>query len=349
MDRYLRVTVKDDGHKKAREELLMAICQAVTRAGDSYKAAYERNKSAIPEPAKKGLFRTTGRTVIGLGGENVLETGLTLHRTYGTPLIPGTALKGLASHYCDLVWGAKDPDFKRGGPHHCTLFGTTEDSGHMIFHDAWMTSESLAGSLQPDIMTPHHGDYYSGTGAPTDFDDPKPVTFLSIAGTFDVAVSCDVPGKDGKAWADLAFKILCEALREWGIGGKTSAGYGRLGLPADKSKTKTTPGDPDETEGTTHGQPRPTVAESKVKRPNHKKGEVVEVTREADPNVKRGKAYFRADDGFGGFVQIGRAPSREIGQKTLLEVSGVMNDGYVFAIAGSKKANIKNKGKGGKK
>jgi len=34
--------------------------------------------------------------VVGLGAESVLETSLTLHRIYGYPIIPGSALKGLA-------------------------------------------------------------------------------------------------------------------------------------------------------------------------------------------------------------------------------------------------------------
>lgn len=35
------------------------------------------------------------RLVVGLGTDNVLETGITLHHLYGVPIIPGSALKGL--------------------------------------------------------------------------------------------------------------------------------------------------------------------------------------------------------------------------------------------------------------
>ncbi|GAB4440171.1 MAG: hypothetical protein Kow00120_08220 [Anaerolineae bacterium] len=39
---------------------------------------------------------TESRLVVGLGADSVLETSLTLHRVYGYPIIPGSALKGLA-------------------------------------------------------------------------------------------------------------------------------------------------------------------------------------------------------------------------------------------------------------
>jgi len=231
-DRFLRVEVKDKKNlPEARKDLFDAMCKSLAQSKELYRIAYERQVSSfkIKNLESKGLFTTAGRMVIGLGEENVLETGLTLNHTYGTPMIPGTALKGLATHYSDHAWGDADDKFKLGGEYHRAIFGTTEDSGHIIFHDAWITPDSLEGSLKLDVMTPHHGDYYSaGRTPPTDFDDPKPVPFLSVVGIFHVAISCDVTGPEGQKWANLAFEMLSDALREWGIGGKTNAGYGRL-------------------------------------------------------------------------------------------------------------------------
>jgi CRISPR-associated protein Cmr6 len=239
-DKFLRALVDDVGENDtaARTALFRAMSKSIIQSEAVYRSAYRRQIAYHQKLRADGLFSTSGRMIIGLGGENVLETGLTLHHTYGTPIIPGTALKGLASHYCDQVWGTREKDkvsdrWQKGelnGDYHKTLFGTTEDSGHITFHDAWITPETLAKSLQPDVMTPHHRDYYSGKAAPTDFDDPKPVTFLSVVGTFNVVVSCDVIGAEGQKWAKLAFDLLTEALEEWGIGGKTNAGYGRLVL-----------------------------------------------------------------------------------------------------------------------
>jgi CRISPR-associated protein Cmr6 len=357
LDRFLRVAVKDKkNHLGARKDLFKMMSQSLSRSKEIYASAYERQASTFKDHESKGFFSTAGRLVIGLGGENVLETGLQLNHTYGTPIIPGTALKGLAAHYCDQAWGAADEKFKLGGEYHRAIFGTTEDSGHIIFYDAWITPDSLEGSLQPDVMTPHHGDYYSddtGRTPPTDFDDPNPVTFLSVVGDFLVAVSCDVPGPDGEEGAHQVFGLLSNALREWGIGGKTNAGYGRLvrvdqkrkDVPERKNEPPSgMPGDSNQIEQEAHSP-----IQSAAKMPKYKRGDILEVTRIADPKVKRGKPYFMADDGIGGLVKSGNPPSVEIGQKTRLKVEGVMKEGYyVFAaIVSERKSQHQMKGRKG--
>jgi len=246
-DRYLLFDVKDEDDEhfiKAKKGLYLAMQDALKRATDPvagpYEAAYTRYLTSLGSSGRQANFATKGSLVLGLGSESVLETGITLHHTYGTPVIPGSAVKGLASHYCDQVRGATQPKFRLGQEYHKALFGASDDSGHIIFHDAWIHPDTVVGSLKGDIMTPHHADYYSGEAeAPTDFDKPVPISFLSIRGTFHVAVSCDVQDADGKKWEGLAFQILSDALKEWGIGGKTSAGYGRMakveeGLPVKK-------------------------------------------------------------------------------------------------------------------
>ena len=320
MDKYLRVPVREDEHKKnARRELHQAVQESIDRSEEVYKAAFDRYKNSTPGPCKAGDCKTVEglRLIIGIGNENVLETGLTLHHTYGTPIIPGTALKGLASHYCDQVWGAGDGKFKRGEEYHRAIFGTSDDSGHFIFHDAWITPETMKRSLRRDVMTPHHMEYYSGEdkgqAAPTDFDDPNPITFLSIVGTFHVAVSCDVPGAEGDKWAELAFRLLTDALREWGIGGKTSAGYGRLTIVQEVSTQ-------------TGAQSIPRGAGVPVGRTQHNKGDIVNVTRTEDP-MGRGRNYFVADDGIGGFFIGEGCPPIAIGGTTRLRVKGVHPDG----------------------
>ncbi len=343
-DRFLRVAVKDKkNHPQSRRELFEAMRQSLVQSRETYEAAYQRQEYALRNLKSKGFYRTDGRMIIGLGGENVLETGLTLNHTYGTPLIPGSALKGLAAHYCDQAWGAADEKFKLSGEYHKAIFGTTEDSGHIIFHDAWITPDSLEGSLQLDVMTPHHGDYYSdetGNIAPTDFDDPNPVTFLSIVGTFQVAVSCDVSGPIGDDWATKVFELLSDALQEWGIGGKTNAGYGRL-IPvgSDQTGRRSIEAKDSAAESSIMDKPHPQNRPQPIRMMRHKKGDTIEVTKVPDPKEKRNASYFMADDGFGGLVVLGTPPSVEINQKTKLEINGVMEkEGiYNFAAIGAKK------------
>ncbi|MDR1620919.1 MAG: type III-B CRISPR module RAMP protein Cmr6 [Synergistaceae bacterium] len=244
--RYLKEQKQEGGDagEKARQELLDAAREAVKKkaVGDLYRAAFERRKKLMTGVGE--TFHVASRMIVGLGSSNVLETGLTLNFIYGAPIIPGSALKGLAAHYCSTMWGT-DPDFKGpekdkkgnvakpAGKYYDFMFGSTEDAGFLTFHDAWITPKSLPDSLIQDVMTPHHGDYYMGKTAggqrcaPSDFDDPNPVTFLSVRGDFDIYISCD--GEDGeqkKEWEKLAMDLLKQALSDWGIGGKTSSGYG---------------------------------------------------------------------------------------------------------------------------
>ncbi len=206
-----------------------------------YRLAFDRwTKTVLPDAVFDDLETPKGasRLIVGLGSENVLETGIRLHQTYGMPIIPGSALKGLAAHYCDQVWGPMEKRFTQEGDYHWLVFGTTDDSGcggFITFHDAWYVPESSPQPLVLDVMTPHHPDYNRDPAkdrkfrAPTDFDSPTPVPFLSVTGAFRVAVSWHGPASDkARKWTELALALLCDALKDWGAGGKTTSGYGRL-------------------------------------------------------------------------------------------------------------------------
>lgn len=53
-----------------------------------------------------------------------------------------------------------------------------------------------------------------------------------MTGTFRVAVSWHGPASNkSKQWTELARSLLEKAIEEWGVGGKTSSGYGRLIVP----------------------------------------------------------------------------------------------------------------------
>ena len=180
----------------------------------------------------------------------MLETGIRLHHTYGMPIIPGSTLKGLAAHYCDQIWGERhietpsaearrfrgerrevkqrNQKAESAGEYHQLLFGTTDDSGCITFHDAWLTPDTPK-PLVFDVMTPHHPKWLDGSIPPTDFDSPTPVPFLSVTGAFRVAVSWHGPASDkANNWTELARSLLYDALKDWGVGGKTTSGYGRM-------------------------------------------------------------------------------------------------------------------------
>lgn len=243
--------------KQADPEERRALFDATLQAARSeslrslYAEAFARWTRPVPqdEAHRSEELATASRLVVGLGSENVLETGLRLHHTYGVPIIPGSALKGLASHYCHDVWGQRHSEaaaeenrlFRRGGAHHSLLFGTTDDGGVLTFHDAWITPGSLDnGAFRLDVMTPHHPKWQTNEAPPTDFDSPVPVSFLSVAGTFEVRLCWSGPAgtapDQAEAWTALAMRLLREALAEWGVGGKTRSGYGRL-VPPDSLRS----------------------------------------------------------------------------------------------------------------
>ncbi len=316
-DKYLLKPAEDPGNIIARQDLFNSIVKAV--AISDYNVIYDRYTGSIPGQCKSDIFQTISRLIIGLGGENVLETGITLHHIYGFPIIPATALKGLASHYCDQVWGSKESGFKINGLNHKSIFGTTDDSGHIIFYDAWITPDTLDGSIRYDIMTPHHNDYYSGDGAPSDFDKPIPVSFLSVHGEFKVILSCDIPGETGKRWSELVMSLISAALRDWGVGGKTNAGYGRMSRDSPDTGLMT-------------GE-IPVKAKEKV----HKVGEKISVMLTEDPKGK-GRMYFVANDGFGGFLISDECPGvKKDGDLIKLEVAKTESGGgYKFILPGTR-------------
>lgn len=168
--------------------------------------------------------RVDGRLAIGLGAEGVLETAIALHHVFGTPFVPGSALKGVTAAYVrqrfsETDWGPKTEAYR-------TLFGTTAEAGYVTFFDALFVPDTGCGKehvpLVPDVMTVHHPDYYQGNKAPADWDSPNPVPFLTATGVYLLAL-------DGPhAWVTFAHTVLVDALREMGIGAKTSSGYGRM-------------------------------------------------------------------------------------------------------------------------
>jgi len=230
LQRYLcENATGDNGNPEEKRAILLAAINAAHNAEVTqlYKDAFNRWRQSLPELTAAKDLQTAGRLIVGLGSENVLETGITLHHTYGLPWIPGSALKGLAAHYCAQVWGPTEPKFRKEAEYHRLLFGTTDESGCIIFHDGWFIPDSEKEPLKLDVMTPHHLNWLDGSVPPTDFDSPTPVPFLSVVGRFHIAVSWCGPANDrSRNWTELTLSLLADALHYWGIGGKTSSGYG---------------------------------------------------------------------------------------------------------------------------
>lgn len=171
---------------------------------------------------------TDWRIVVGLGGETVLETDLTLHHLYGIPYIPGSALKGLTRAYAtsEEEEGHLSKKIDEDDETIQQIFGSQERAGSVIFFDAMPVNGYFAFDL--DIMNAHYPDYYGQNKAPTNDQNPNPITFLTVADTVFMFALAPRRQKNEQDVADVgkAKEWLKKALAKYGVGGKTSAGYG---------------------------------------------------------------------------------------------------------------------------
>ncbi len=204
------------------------------------KAAYDRWEQVTKTAGATHLrAETDWRMVVGLGGESVLETDMTLHHIYGFPFIPGSALKGLVRMYAALEDKAMYIDKEDGtkGPSKqietdadklLRIFGSQKQAGSVVFFDAMPLNGHAPITL--DIMNPHYPKYYDGTRPPTNDQDPNPVTFLAVEKTTFVFALAPRRQADSQHIDDVkqALQWLREAIQQYGVGAKTNAGYGRF-------------------------------------------------------------------------------------------------------------------------
>jgi CRISPR-associated protein Cmr6 len=182
-----------------------------------YRLAFRRWEAYWTKEAPEGRLcvkgRVRGRMAVGLGAKGVLEVGIRLSQSYGVPVIPASAVKGVLRSALD-----EEADKDLIG----FLFGSEDEQGFVWFQDAWWVPESRS-PLAVDVMTVHHPKYYSGDGPPSDCDSPNPVQFLSVRGTF--LFVAEGPNRE---WRDYLDSLLKQTLEKQGIGAKTAAGYGRF-------------------------------------------------------------------------------------------------------------------------
>jgi CRISPR-associated protein Cmr6 len=200
---------------------------------------YKRWQRAITAMHAQQFTATTAwRMVVGLGGETVLETDLALHHLYGIPFIPGSALKGLTRAYVTgEVEGHKSKKIEEDNPIVQRIFGTQKEAGSVIFFDAMPVNDKIKIDL--DIMNAHYPKYYGEKQPPANNQDPNPVTFLTVANTTFLFALAPRRPKDAKDTEDVTLAIgwLQDALRDYGVGGKTSAGYGYFTVPQQQKAT----------------------------------------------------------------------------------------------------------------
>ncbi|WP_437762037.1 type III-B CRISPR module RAMP protein Cmr6 [Sorangium sp. So ce764] len=234
--------VLDDraGQEAADKEALRALLEAAEsiKVPEGYPRAFARRRALLEQLAgnvERGVTQVRhataeGRLVVNLGAAAARETNIALLHTWGVPYLPGSALKGLASaaaHAAGVAaWQKADARKETPqGEDHRSLFGDTDESGCVVFHDAWWCPRGDQLPLDLDTMTVHHRGYYGdGASPPADHDEPNPVAFLTAKGAFLIALT------GPEEWVEAAFEWLDVGLKHDGIGAKTAAGYGRMRL-----------------------------------------------------------------------------------------------------------------------
>nr|MDQ3012024.1 type III-B CRISPR module RAMP protein Cmr6 [Acidobacteriota bacterium] len=89
------ITTQDRKKPEIRSKLVKEVAEL--HAPAAYRSFFKCWERSLEQSgAKCWRAHSLGRIVIGVGNESVLETSVTLHRTYGVPYLPGSALKGLA-------------------------------------------------------------------------------------------------------------------------------------------------------------------------------------------------------------------------------------------------------------
>jgi CRISPR-associated protein Cmr6 len=205
LQRYVE-KIESGGGSTAKDKLFERV--SGSKATEIYRKAYERWKSNLElMQATIVEVRCSNRVIVGLASENVLEASITLHPIYGMPILPGDGLKGLARHYFQEQ-STGNPEQKK---HVDVLFGDqntkgSQAGGYISYLDAWWIPDG--DPFVREIITVHHQKYYSKPkeNAPTDFEDPIPVPYLSAQGRFLIAING--PTAD---WTELAKSVLLAA------------------------------------------------------------------------------------------------------------------------------------------
>ncbi len=224
---------------ESKENTLNALLNGYSEESFSlYKAAFERWKRIVETMAQEKdalCFEMEVRAplVVGKGDQNVHEFGITLQPTWGTPVIPGAAIKGVLSSFAhekgDGHW-QKDCQSSFKGEYALIMFGGTNQKGEasagcLDFLDAWWVPTGRT-PFGKDIITVHNRDYHQGKDVfPDGTCDPIPNKFVVIqpGQKFLFTICGDL------SWRKLAKEILKDATREKkGFGAKTRLGYGRL-------------------------------------------------------------------------------------------------------------------------
>ena len=228
-------------------------------------AACQRNYGrpippVLPRGAEQFSARLGWRMIINQAGGILQNAGICLHPHFGTPFVPGSAVKGVTRHAAWCEWEEEsDPQRKLSIARDIArVFGFPTGDKDKDGLDAFLErigQEERAGSvaflaavpdgkaeLVPDVVTCHHMKYYSGDRhMPYAFDneEPNPQMFPAVGVARDERFIFTLAPTSRLKTGDLALakRWLLQAITVNGIGAKTAAGYGWFSYDEAEDRT----------------------------------------------------------------------------------------------------------------
>lgn len=227
----------------SKKEQIEAVCRIA--------ATHSTVPPALPADVTFTL-KLGARMMVNMAGGVLENAGLCLHRHYNCPVIPGSALKGIARHaaWCEwkqLAEAGKTAEATDQAEAIADVFGfptgdnalddalggrskRDANAGSIAFLPAWTVG---AAPLGIDIVNCHHPHYYQdkdGDMEAYDTENPVPNFFIAVESgalfRFALRHSNRQCHGDMETRLSVAEKYLRRALKDTGAGAKTAAGYG---------------------------------------------------------------------------------------------------------------------------
>lgn len=178
-------------------------------------------------------FQVENRLIIGNSGGNYGNVSIiAIHPTYCIPYIPSSAIKGAFRSY--MIYSKYNGD--EAAAKHCEnfirLFGVSNNNqeegnkikkGRVIFLDAFPMDKFV---IEQDVQTVHFSQYYKGESYPRDDIERVPIKMYTVGKTvFLISVIYNAEQFDDNQLKEF-YDYFKETFTEFGIGAKTSLGYG---------------------------------------------------------------------------------------------------------------------------
>ena len=250
--KFANISQKGMDEEDAKKQEIRSIVDSINQ----YQLPEHAWREAFDDETRCKAFtaRLGARLIVNSAGGVLENAGLSLHRNFGFPLIPGSAIKGIARHAAWSDWNDEgdDSEKKRKAQAIAEVFGypTNDDSLDKYLEKTVGKATKQAGKIcffeavpvgraetEVDILNVHHREYYAGN-ANVALDNEKPIL-------------CYFPTV--KAGTEFCFRILrledlshatLKQVVNWlkvglsinGVGAKTAAGYGWFDIPEDKTE-----------------------------------------------------------------------------------------------------------------